>query len=287
VIAFNFFPSLYSKEPATPTTCGWSTQDFSDDDKEVLPDQHTDQDLDKDNQNPDKDNQEVRQRYSLQPKCPRRESLYQEVLGRYHAESVCQELRGIHQEEPGIHPEELELDPEEIGQDPMSGCHRAERSPVRERITLMKDRQRKRKFVSSQRPKPESVGTKRSKRGRGSNQRQRFDDLPLTQEQHLSSSSSSSFSNMDSGWVDILRLFLSNTDKPKELLSRSIQIPDVSTLDPLAILRDAITHGPRKAEWRGLYRLVGLPEIEQSTGQYIYSLACRKARPSHPYSSIN
>ena len=94
--------------------------------------------------------------------------------------------------------------------------------------------------------------------------------------------------------VDILRLFLSITDKPRELLNKKIMTPKRSTFKPLAILRKALAQGREKAEvwssqseYQFLYQLVGLPETKQSTGQYIYSLTSRKTRPSHSYSSIN
>ena len=67
--------------------------------------------------------------------------------------------------------------------------------------------------------------------------------------------------------VDILRLFLSITNKRTELLGKEISTPDRPTIKPSGILQLALSHGRNeKLEWTSnseyqfLYQLVGLPE---------------------------
>lgn len=284
---------VYRKPDPTSTVHAksWiSSQNTSDDDKEeeeeeeeekaaAQPDHRWGQDSNDDGQNCNNGNQELEH-------C------------NIHPESLDQKLLGLYQEEPGLYPGELELDLEDIERALSVELHWIDECPKRDMIMVMEEEQREQERVSSERTKQNSMRNEGPNWRQGANQRQRFDVLPPTQGQHSSSSSlfskniyntsyMPSWLKLHSSCVDILRLFLSNTDKPKELLDMSIQIPDGSTPDLQAMLRDTITCEPRKAEWRGLYQLVGLPETEQSTGQYIYSLTSRKACPSHPYSSLD
>jgi hypothetical protein len=80
-------------------------------------------------------------------------------------------------------------------------------------------------------------------------------------------------SDMQQG-VDILLLFLSFTEKPRELLNKAIQMPDRPTFKPVEILRNALqkTLAQRhrveyawtlQPEYQCLYQLVELPKPGQ------------------------
>lgn len=92
--------------------------------------------------------------------------------------------------------------------------------------------------------------------------------------------------------ADILRLFLSITNKPRELLNKDITTPKRSIFKPLAILRKALTRGREQAqgwvlepEYQFLYQLVGLPKACQSTGEYLDPFESRNVWLTQSHSS--
>ncbi|KAK7187201.1 small s protein [Paraphaeosphaeria sporulosa] len=94
--------------------------------------------------------------------------------------------------------------------------------------------------------------------------------------------------------ADILRLFLSITDKPKELLNKAIRTPKRSTFKPLTILRKALAWGREKtqgwglqSEYQFLYQLVELPEAYQSTAEYPDPFEPRNVWLTQSHSSIS
>jgi hypothetical protein len=99
-------------------------------------------------------------------------------------------------------------------------------------------------------------------------------DVPFENSRTEKRSHRAGVSDIQQG-VDILRCFLSITDKPRGLLNKNIVTPRQLTFKPLTILRKALAQGREKAEvwssqpeYQFLYQLVGLQETNQSTGQY-------------------
>ena len=94
--------------------------------------------------------------------------------------------------------------------------------------------------------------------------------------------------------ADILRLFLSITDKPRELLNKAIKTPKRSTFKPLAILQKALAQGRDKtqgwslqSEYQFLYQLVELSEACQSAGEYPNPFEPRNIWLTQSHSSIS